>query len=234
MTLGNRITALRSEHHMSQGDLAEQLNVSRQSVSKWETDTSVPDLDKLITLSEIFGITLDELVKGPQPEESPSGKASEETSGDTVSPTTDTSYTYHTATVNDTGNVHPSRVSETQRTIGFILITVGLLGAILSVIFTANLLLLTLPLVLFGVLCLTIKRHAGLVIGWLVLIPGFFIIPFMFGFTPLSIFFMARSLVNNLEFAFTNVSVILAMLYWICVLVMAILTWRTFRKKKHS
>lgn len=49
---------------MSQGDLAEKMNVSRQSISKWETDTSVPELEKLIQLSEVFHITLDELVKG--------------------------------------------------------------------------------------------------------------------------------------------------------------------------
>ena len=65
---------------MSQGDLAEQLDVSRQSISKWETDGAVPELDKLIRLSKIFGITLDELVHGeaspsqPSPAEQPSAK----------------------------------------------------------------------------------------------------------------------------------------------------------------
>ena len=53
---------------MSQGDLADALDVSRQSVSKWETNGSVPDLDKLIKLSEIFGVTLDELVLNRQPQ----------------------------------------------------------------------------------------------------------------------------------------------------------------------
>lgn len=62
MTLGEKISALRKQHEMSQGDLAEKMNVSRQSISKWETDTSVPELDKLIQLSEVFHITLDELV----------------------------------------------------------------------------------------------------------------------------------------------------------------------------
>ena len=66
MTLGEKISALRNQHEMSQGDLAEKMNVSRQSISKWETDTSVPELDKLIQLSEVFHITLDELVKGEE------------------------------------------------------------------------------------------------------------------------------------------------------------------------
>ncbi len=239
MTLGNRITTLRNTHHMSQGDLAERLNVSRQSVSKWETDTSVPDLDKLITLSEIFGITLDELVKGPQTEENVSNAKPEHTTetDPTTAGTTGTDCTYTAAGTTDTNYTHTApapAISDTQRTIGFILITVGLLGTVLGLVLTSNLLLLTLPLVLFGILCLTIKRHAGLVIGWIILIPGFFIIPYMFGFTPLSILHMFRHLGNDLSYAFTNVSVILALIYWICVLVMAILTWRAIHKKKHA
>lgn len=63
MTLSEKIVVLRNKHNMSQGDLAEKLNVSRQSVSKWETGASIPDLDKLIAMSNLFQITLDELVK---------------------------------------------------------------------------------------------------------------------------------------------------------------------------
>ena len=64
MTLGERIYKLRTEKEMSQGDLADALEVSRQSISKWETNGSVPELDKLIKLSEIFGVSLDELLTG--------------------------------------------------------------------------------------------------------------------------------------------------------------------------
>ncbi|MBQ8625823.1 MAG: helix-turn-helix domain-containing protein [Agathobacter sp.] len=64
MTLSEKIISLRTTYNMSQGDLAEKLNVSRQSVSKWETGASIPDLEKLIAMSELFSITLDELVKG--------------------------------------------------------------------------------------------------------------------------------------------------------------------------
>ena len=68
MSLGTNISRLRAEKRLSQGDLAEVLEVSRQSVSKWETDSSVPDLDKLIKLSQLFGVTLDELVTGAEPQ----------------------------------------------------------------------------------------------------------------------------------------------------------------------
>ena len=64
MTLGEKISWLRKQKGLSQGDLADKLGVSRQSVSKWETDASVPDLDRLVVLSRLFGITLDELVCG--------------------------------------------------------------------------------------------------------------------------------------------------------------------------
>ena len=63
MTLAERIFALRTQRDLSQEELAEQLGVSRQSVSKWETGQSVPDLDKLIKLADLFGVTLDELAR---------------------------------------------------------------------------------------------------------------------------------------------------------------------------
>lgn len=64
MTLGENIARLRTVRGLSQGALAEVVEVSRQSVSKWETDASVPELDKLIKLAKLFEVTLDELVTG--------------------------------------------------------------------------------------------------------------------------------------------------------------------------
>lgn len=68
MTLGSRIYELRTAKNLSQGDLAEVLDVSRQSVSKWETDASVPELDKLVKLCDLFGVSMDELVRGEKTE----------------------------------------------------------------------------------------------------------------------------------------------------------------------
>ena len=70
MNLGERICRLRNERNMSQGDLADALEVSRQSISKWETNGSVPDLDKLVKLSELFDISLDELIAGKKKQDS--------------------------------------------------------------------------------------------------------------------------------------------------------------------
>ncbi len=63
MKLHEKIYMLRTEKNLSQGDLAEILDVSRQSVSKWETGASVPDLDKLIKMSDLFGVSIDYLVR---------------------------------------------------------------------------------------------------------------------------------------------------------------------------
>ena len=75
MTLGQNIYRLRTERGLSQGDLAEALDVSRQSVSKWETDGSVPELEKLRRLSELFHISLDALVGGEAAPEAPKARA---------------------------------------------------------------------------------------------------------------------------------------------------------------
>ena len=64
MSLHETIYTLRTARNMSQLELAEALDVSRQSISKWETGTAMPELDKLVKLSDVFGITLDELVRG--------------------------------------------------------------------------------------------------------------------------------------------------------------------------
>ena len=76
MTLGERICAHRTNCGLSQSDLAERLEVSRQSVSKWETDTSVPDLDRLVKMCELFQVSLDQLVRGDIPSTAPADLSS--------------------------------------------------------------------------------------------------------------------------------------------------------------
>ena len=68
MTLGERIYKERTARNLTQSDLAEALEVSRQSVSKWETDMSVPDLDKLVKMCELFEVSMDTLVRDVEPE----------------------------------------------------------------------------------------------------------------------------------------------------------------------
>lgn len=63
MKLADKIMTLRRQKGWSQETLAEKLDVTRQSVSKWESAQSVPDLDKILALSELFGVTTDYLLK---------------------------------------------------------------------------------------------------------------------------------------------------------------------------
>lgn len=67
MTLSGKIYLLRTRRELSQEDLAAALGVSRQSVSKWETGQSVPDLDKIIRMADLFGVSVDELVREGEP-----------------------------------------------------------------------------------------------------------------------------------------------------------------------
>ena len=63
MTFGEKLSAMRKENHYTQEQLAEILGVSRQAVGKWEGDRAYPETEKLIRISELFGCSLDELLK---------------------------------------------------------------------------------------------------------------------------------------------------------------------------
>lgn len=63
MYFSSKIKEERQKHNMSQQQIGDKLNISRQSVSKWERGESYPSIEMLIKLSEIFDITLDELIK---------------------------------------------------------------------------------------------------------------------------------------------------------------------------
>lgn len=67
MRLGQKIAELRKKNNLSQEDLAEEMNVSRQAVSKWESNQSIPDIEKIVNLSEFFGVTTDYLLKSGNP-----------------------------------------------------------------------------------------------------------------------------------------------------------------------
>lgn len=68
MEFNNRLYELRKQKGLSQEELAGRLNVSRQTVSKWEIGDTTPDMEKLTAISELFDISLDELVLGKKAE----------------------------------------------------------------------------------------------------------------------------------------------------------------------
>lgn len=147
MTLGERIAYYRGALGLSQGELAEKLGVSRQAVSKWETDAGLPDLDRLIALSGLYNITLDELVKGAAPSPAPADGTQAAAFPPEASPA-----------------AAEKPASGGQKTVGYILLGVGLLCAVLALFLNWALLIPAGYLLICAVLCLTLRRYAGRVI----------------------------------------------------------------------
>ena len=67
MNIADRIQYLRKQNGLSQEELADKISVSRQAVSKWESEQSTPDLDKIIVMSNLFEVTTDYILKGIEP-----------------------------------------------------------------------------------------------------------------------------------------------------------------------
>lgn len=64
MSLATNLATLRKKHGLTQMDLAEKLNVSRQAISRWEVGAAVPSTDNLKTLSDLYGVSVDDILKG--------------------------------------------------------------------------------------------------------------------------------------------------------------------------
>ncbi len=67
MNVADRIQSLRKSKGISQEQLADDLGVSRQAVSKWESEQSTPDMDKIVLMSDYFEVTTDYILKGIEP-----------------------------------------------------------------------------------------------------------------------------------------------------------------------
>lgn len=155
MTLGETIVSLRSAKGWSQGDLAEALEVSRQSVSKWELDASVPELEKLLKLSDLFGVTLDTLVRG---EEAP-----DETAHEPRQPAPQT-------VPADFSAQPPPASPRRHTTAGVILLCTGFVLFALFLLLGGGIwgLICAFPLLLCGIICLAAKKRTGLWCAWAV------------------------------------------------------------------
>ena len=153
MTLGENIVRLRTQRNWSQGDLADALDISRQSVSKWETDASVPELEKLLKLSELFGVTLDALVRGEDAPQTEPAAAEVQNDPSSFAPQT-----------------VPAR-DKSRSIIGTVLLCTGAVIVLLFLLLFGSIfsgLLFGAPFFICGVICLTAKSRVGLWCGWAV------------------------------------------------------------------
>ena len=169
MTLGQRIYQYRRAKSLSQEDLAESLNVSRQSVSKWETDGSIPDLDKMVALSELFGITLDQLVKGESAAEA-SAPAPRTGAVPTDCDWEGSPYYVPTTAPEESGNPPPMEpLWSPRRVVGVILLGLALGLSLLIFLLTWDIIgtrTFTSALWFCGVICLTIRHNTAVYCGW--------------------------------------------------------------------
>ena len=150
MSLGENIARLRAQKNRSQEELAGALDVSRQSVSKWETDASVPDLDKLLKLSEAFGVTLDELVRGQH-----------------AGSTTPSPAPLPAASIPSPIPAQKTGVSGGQKIAALVLFLCGLMVFLAFLILGAGLSSAS-PFWLCAVICAVSRKNAGLWCGWAV------------------------------------------------------------------
>ena len=159
MNLGENIYRLRTERSLSQEDFAAAMEVSRQSVSKWENGTAVPELEKLIKMSQLFGITLDELATGKRDEAPPAAQPEKDAP---VSPSPAAQVPKQTQTV-------------TQTAIGIALLCCSILSLVLFLIFGLWIwiLLVSIPLGVLSAVCLNpskeFRRRLLRAIGWILL-----------------------------------------------------------------
>ena len=150
MNLGESIYRQRTLHNMSQGDLADALDVSRQSVSKWENNMAVPELDKLMKMSELFGISLDVLVHGE----------------DSVSPQPPADFTQ----LQKTPSAPVENALPPRKIAGIILFCMAFLTELVCTALGGMLegLIFASPFVLCGLICFLFKKHVGLWCAWTV------------------------------------------------------------------
>ncbi|MBQ9691542.1 MAG: helix-turn-helix transcriptional regulator [Clostridia bacterium] len=164
MSIGNKIYELRTAKNLSQGDLAEILDVSRQSVSKWETDTAVPELDKLIKLCDVFGVTLDELAERTPPRDS--------------APTI--------TVIEKTSSFTP------QKAVGCIILAAALIGGRLLLLLSgiSEIAFILFPAVMAllacGIICLCLKSNVGYWCVWSAFAPVTVLTPHIVGLPILS------------------------------------------------
>lgn len=150
MKLGEKIYNLRTAKNLSQGDLAEMLGVSRQSISKWENSSAMPDLEKIIKLSDIFEVSIDEMVKG---DATFSGKQA-----NTAGAAPKVEYV----------QVVQKQTIEGRKIAGIILFCMAFLLTFGILLLTGSLggIIYAIPFLLCGIICFTVKKHTGLVCCW--------------------------------------------------------------------
>lgn len=220
MTLAEKILELRSAHGLSQGDLAERLEVSRQSVSKWETGQSVPDLDKIIKLADLFGISVDELVR----EEAQPQPKSEQ-------PTPEPQIVYVEK---------PTQRTPAQIT-GIILMVLGGLAVVLGLLNYGAGLLIGIGMIVIALPLVLAKKCPWLICGWVIVGLGYAVFNPYVTATPRSLAAAAHHIALALLYpehgllrGGPGIGTVIALVRGMLTLLLLVFTIRAWRKRKRK
>ena len=214
MTLAEKILSLRTARGMSQDDLAEKLEVSRQSVSKWETGQSTPDLDKIIRLADLFGVSVDELVRdGERPQSQP--------------PQPQVVYVEREQKKELSPVQKQGMIMEAS---GAALAVIGLMGAPLLIWVALALVILGLPLLL-------VKNHPWLIAGWLAVALSCLVLNPYTSVSPWGLIGGLRRLyfyvtIPEIRYPSTVFAIAVGIVRGSLTLALMFFTWRTWKKKR--
>ena len=212
MTLGEKICTLRTGKGLSQEDLAAKLEVSRQSVSKWETGQSVPDLEKIIKLADLFGVSVDELAREgerPQP------------------PKPETKVVY----------VKEKREWTAAQKVGICLLAVGGALTLLGLAYGGVLSLAGIALVVLGLPLLLAKKHPWMALGWTCVALSLLVLNPHTSVTPWGLIGGVRMFLSCYPehwYYATQLGVSISVARGLLTLVLIVFTWRAWRKKKQE
>ena len=203
---GERIYELRNKNNMSQGDLADKLNVSRQTISKWENCICMPETEKLIQLSEIFAVSTDYILKGEK-----------EQNKDV--------YIYVKEDYDKPAQNHSEQI--TRKYVGIILAIVFALITIFLLIMGGSILaIMPGAVTVLGVLLAKNVKHPWLITGWITYIVSVVSLPFFTTFSPLVIFDPVTYTKDYIVLLLVGYSL------WLIPALLIIYTIKTKRKKQ--
>lgn len=213
MTLGEKICALRTGKGLSQEDLAQRLEVSRQSVSKWETGQSMPDLEKIIRLADLFGVSVDELVREgerPQP------------------PQPETKVVY----------VKEKREWTVTQKLGICLLAAGGALTLLGLAYGGALPLVGVALLVLGLPLLLAKKYPWIAFGWTCVALSLLVLNPYTSISPWGILGGVRCFAVYLKYGERYISYfiagVVAVARGLLTLVLIVFTWRAWRRKRQE
>lgn len=213
MTVSEKIYTLRTRLGLSQEELAEKLGVSRQSVSKWETGQSVPDLEKIIKLADLFGVSVDELVREeerPQPPQPETKVVYIKTRGEWTA----------------------------VQKLGICLLTAGGALTLLGLAYGGALPLVGVALLVLGLPLLLAKKHPWIALGWTCVALSLLVLNPNTSITPWGIWGGIQRIVVYLKNGERYISYLIvgvvAVARGLLTLALIVLTWRAWRKGREE